>query len=354
MTIKKKIKIFILRSGLYSYLFTAINFKRKIAEHLSYLNLFFSAHANNKRTYKIYTSDVLPDILNFQVASICNANCIFCGYGTTLKEKKGFMNFVTFKKALDEYIALGGKKILFAPVYGDSLLDPGLGDKLEYVSKLKEIAQIGIITNGIALTKNNIYKSLIDNKINDIGISLADFDEKAYQEVYRVEAYKELMRGIENLLSYHAQQNSLTNITFHLRSPRQVRQIVESDDFIKYIKPYLGDHIDIQFMYSYDNWGGLIKKEDLRGLMKLRGIPKFRKMSCDKLFDFCVLFDGSVRLCACRTKGTQFDELIIGNIHTENLVGMLGKAASIRLKFMENDLPPVCRNCSFYTAGKKF
>ena len=264
------------------------------------------------------------------------------------------MDFITFKKALDEYIDLGGEKILFAPVYGDSLLDPGLSDKLEYASKLKELAHIGIITNGVALTKNDIYKSLIDNKVNNISISLADFNEKVYEEVYRVKAYNELMFGVRNLLSYHAQQNSLTNIMFHLRSPRQVWQIVNSADFTKYIKPYLGDRVDIQFMYSYDNWGGLIKKEDLKGLMRLRKISKFRKMPCDKLFDFCILFDGSVRLCSCRTKGTQFDELILGNIYTENLAGMLKKAANARLKFMENELPPVCRNCSFYTAGKKF
>ena len=41
MSVKKKVKILILRSGLYGYLFTAINILRKIRERLSYLNLFF-------------------------------------------------------------------------------------------------------------------------------------------------------------------------------------------------------------------------------------------------------------------------------------------------------------------------
>ena len=38
-----------------------------------------------------------------------------------------------------------------------------------------------------------------------------------------------------------------------------------------------------------------------------------------KDFDVIVLFDGSVRLCAARINKTQFDDMVIGNIKTDNL-----------------------------------
>ena len=63
------------------------------------------------------------------VTNICNAKCTFCAYPKVVANKTletGVMPLATFKKAVDEWSALGGQSLDLTPVVGDPLVDPGL------------------------------------------------------------------------------------------------------------------------------------------------------------------------------------------------------------------------------------
>lgn len=345
--VKQKIKILLLKYNLYVYIHPLLKLVMKIREYLQRVQRAPVFFMTKNKIIKNLLSDKTPGMLQFELTNICNANCIFCGYKFSLNEKKGIMEFSTFKKALDEFISMGGRKISFAPVYGDSLLDPNIENKLKYTAD-SGLVSMGITTNGIMLAKNDLYKKLIDYRLQTIAVSLADFDKKSYEEIYCVKSYEELIKGIKLLLEYHAKKNSRANITLQLRSPNSIGKIVGSNDFIKYIKQYLGIHVAISFLYLYDNWGGNIGQKDLKGLMRLRKVSKFRNLPCRHSFNPSILFDGSVRLCGCRAKDSQFDELIVGNIRTECLSSIMRRGKNIQLRFIKNILPEPCKICTLY------
>jgi MoaA/NifB/PqqE/SkfB family radical SAM enzyme len=69
------------------------------------------------------------------VTNICNAKCTFCAYPKVVANKTlqtGVMSFEVFKKAVDEWAALGGQSLDLTPVVGDPLVDPGILDKVDY------------------------------------------------------------------------------------------------------------------------------------------------------------------------------------------------------------------------------
>jgi radical SAM protein with 4Fe4S-binding SPASM domain len=103
-------------------------------------------------------------------------------------------------------------------------------------------------------------------------------------------------------------------------------------------------------MPDYDNWCGNIKKSDLKGWMILRRIKRSKYLPCVRTFDAAILYNGAVRLCACRIKDNEFDELVVGNITSNSLLDIFNssRAKSVRESFYKKRLPLVCQSCSLY------
>lgn len=284
--------------------------------------------------------------------NICNARCIFCAYPKLMRDpaqRHGIMPFEIFKKAVDEYVALGGQEICFTPTMGDALVDPGLLEKVTY-ARQQAIREVHLYTNGILLAKNELYRRLIDCGVTNLGISMQGCNAEWYRAVYGVDAYLVLMNGIGDLLRYNREQKEPVRITFRFRNAQQPRHILKSPDFKSVIKPYLSRRVLFNFSVDYDNWCGNISQADLKGAMRLRPTPASINVPCLGLMGFFVLFDGSVRLCGCRTYQTEFDELIVGNINTESLADIARgeKTRQIIMDFFNGNRPPACRNCSVY------
>ena len=301
------------------------------------------------RYYKPYEQRIVMGTLFFSVSSICNAKCVFCAYKDG-KGPKGNMPFETFKRAADEYAGMGGKVISFTPTVGDPLVDPGLLEKVRYAVNLPGIENVQFYTNGIALAKKDLYRKLVDSGIREIRLSMAETEREGYNRIYGVQAYDVMIDGVHKLLQYNRERGEPVLISINFRSGKGPQDVLDSPDFKWYIQPYLSGRVMYDFINDYDNWGGIIKKEHLEGVMKLRRIPRMKRMPCIKTFDLMVLFNGAVRLCACRFQDTEFDELVVGNIHEQSLHDIYygEKVAALREAFVMNNLPPVCATCSLY------
>ena len=289
----------------------------------------------------------------FDVVNKCNAKCVFCVYRkieSSPDYKQGVMSIDVFKKAVDQFIDMGGSDIGLTPIVGDPLLDPGLMEKIEYAAKTGKIKKIYFYSNGILLYKDDIYKKLIDSGINDIEISTQGCDREFFEKVYGVPLYDQFISGLNSLLDYNRQKGEPVSILINFRPAQNPSAVLNSPDFISKIKPFLSKKVGYSFMVDYDNWGDSVSRKDLIGVMKPKRKPLVKKVPCSRIFDAIVLFDGSVRLCAARINKTQFDDMVIGNINENNLKDIFfsEKTDEIRRKFIEGRHSNACLGCSLY------
>ena len=260
------------------------------------------------------------------------------------------MTFDIFKKAVDEWAAIGGDRLDLTPVVGDPLVDPGLLDKVDYAVNHARIKNVVLTTNAILLNRNDTYKRLIDLGIGNIYISTQGASQEAYEKVYGVKHYPEVISGIRNLLEYNRKKGEPTGIVIRFRNAEKPSQIVCAKDFIEHIKPFLSSKVRINFTVDFDNWGGTIMPADMSGFMKLRKLPPALNLPCQSLFSFVVRHDGNVRLCGCRLVRSDLDDLVVGNILNKSLteISQSPQAWEIIKGFYSGQRPETCHACTLY------
>jgi len=262
----------------------------------------------------------------------------------------GVMTFAVFKRAVDEWAALGGKSLDLTPVVGDPLVDPGILEKLEYAVKVAKIKTVCLTTNAILLDKNDTYRQLIDRGVAEIYISTQGASKAMYEQVYGVNHYPEVMSGIRHLLEYNREKGEPVRIAVRFRNAEKPSQIVRSPDFLTHIKPFLSQKVRVNFTVDFDNWGGTILPSDLKGSMRMRKLPGRVDIPCQSLFTFAVRHDGSVRLCGCRLTTNDFDDLVVGNLQENSLQGIAAseRAWKIIKGFYSGQRPETCVGCTLY------
>jgi len=80
-----------------------------------------------------------------------------------------------FRKALDDYCAIGGGDLKLQVVVGDPLVDKDFVKRVREARSRPQIRSIDTITNGILFNKHGISEVLASG-LNGITISVAAFD----------------------------------------------------------------------------------------------------------------------------------------------------------------------------------
>ncbi|MBF0178191.1 MAG: radical SAM protein [Magnetococcales bacterium] len=294
--------------------------------------------------------------LDIELTNICNANCIFCGYQYQ-QRPHATMSDTVFTKALTQYKAMGGKRLVFSPLVGENLVDRHCLQRLEWASHLN-FENIHFITNGILLEKTDVNR-LLRSGITSMSISMSGFDPDEYMRIYRNRSYPKLMRGIDQLLMANEQSGHRVGIMFLIRSDTPKHVNLQRPDFISRIKPFLRcadkasgkQAVEVGFTPFYDSWGGMIKQSDLPPEMRLNRIYDSRKIPCYGTFNLKLLHDGKVEICGCRFSNiVKQNELLIGNINDNALTEIYNSKQSGRFmrRFTNGDTPHICKNCHYY------
>ncbi len=155
---------------------------------------------------------------------------------------------------------------------------------------------------------------------------------------------------MRNLLDYNRAKGEPTVIGIRFRNAQKPSEIIRARDFVENIKPYLSQKVRHNFTVDFDNWGGLIKESHMSGAMHLRNpLPK-TDIPCIALFGFLIRYDGSVRLCGCRFKRSDMDDMVVGNIRRQTLMEISSspKAWNIIKGFYSGTRPETCGGCTFY------
>jgi MoaA/NifB/PqqE/SkfB family radical SAM enzyme len=287
-----------------------------------------------------------PVALGVEATNICNANCIFCGY-QYLKRPKATLPVNLFKKAIDEFAALGGGDVSFAPTVGEPLMDPDFIEKIRYAKDKKNIKKTTFFTNGILINKIGA-RPIIGSGIDQIAVSIGGFDPQTYFRIFRVNHWHDVYIGIINLLKENELCHNRVNICIRLHSDIPIWRWIRTPAYaqLKRFRFGLMHNVFSDNIY-YDNWGGLIKQESLSKAMPLRKCPK-KIEPCLFLYTIpTILSNGDMTLCGCRDLN---GDLVIGNIKDKSILEIWQDPAvkKIRHGFYASDYPKVCQDCSFY------
>jgi MoaA/NifB/PqqE/SkfB family radical SAM enzyme len=291
----------------------------------------------------------VPKEMMIVPSTICNGRCVFCSY-RKLQEHGSMMPQELFKRVIDEYYALGGRRISLCPTVGECLLDPLIFEKIKYAKEKGFF--VYTFSNAIILGINDNYKKLIDAGLDELFISLGDVVPEIESEIFGIPVTlaQKKIEGIKALLDYLEQSKKPLKLTLGFRSKRPFSQIWKDMKANGMARHFKAKRFKIGYVLGYDNWGGSIAQSELLGMQRLKRVVKFKRFPCAKLLYVSVLPDGDVRLCGCRVKDSKRDGLTIGNLKDASLKDILfsGRVEEIAKGFTTGNPPDICRDCSFY------
>ncbi|MFH1642432.1 MAG: radical SAM protein [Nanoarchaeota archaeon] len=278
-----------------------------------------------------------------QLTNLCNSNCVFCSY-RKINDRKCVMNLGLYKKVIDGYLEMGIKKIGFYSTIGEPLMDPDFYDKMKY-AKSKGM-EIFICSNGILIYK--YLNQILSLEIEELIISLSDLDYEIESEVFgigKIVARKKI-EGILRLISKNNNKINIKKISLYFRPKRKPYKIMQNKLFEEITKY---SYVDCSFLLGYDNWCGLIKKRDLKGIMRLLRPIRFRKYPCIHLFYPIVFPNGCVSVC-CRASEIVKNDFIIGNVKKETLAEIMNndQIKQTIQGFKYGKMPKKCTKCNNY------
>jgi GTP 3',8-cyclase len=134
------------------------------------------------------------DYLRLSVTDRCNLRCRYCmpGEGIMLAGREELLTYEEILKAVKIFGDLGIRKLRLTggePLLRDDILELVFG-----LSRLKDIEDISITTNGTLLGK--YLEDLHESGISSINISLDSLDEKSYRQITRGGDVKRVIRAI--------------------------------------------------------------------------------------------------------------------------------------------------------------
>ena len=280
-----------------------------------------------------------PKLVTTEVTNRCNANCIFCAYGTFSGPRKE-MEFSLFRSIVDQYVAMGGRDLSLTPTVGEALIDSGLEEKIAYARSRRGIVAIYLFTNGILLSRDR-FERLVQAGLSHLVISMSGFSRSEYLRIFRTDTYQ---RVLANLLALPASP-CFQKIKLEIS--------LRTDTVMPFLRPQYLRLLRLGYRISrpvfYDTWSGRITNDRLPGYMFIR--PEMPKsLPCHLLYaGIGVKPDGTMVACPCRDM-TGKSDLYLGNTAMVSLQDAWNsrRLHEIRRSFLAGTPPDICVDCRHY------
>lgn len=293
------------------------------------------------RSRAIRSWDTVPPELRIEVTNRCNALCVFCAYSQMRRQKK-VMDWATFKKAVDEYLEMGGKHISLTPVVGDPLLDPLLKERLHYLASVKIPIHFYFYTNGLLLDEEMNEFLLKLGPAFELRISLGGLSQGEFKKIMGRSGFELVWKNIKHLI----QLKKSLHKTAHLRIALRSSQITWVGSRWDYLRDQENQgYLSLERPRHFDTWGERIDPQRLRVHDLPQLVPSRRKGPCVFLYTKPIcLADGRVSACGCRDME---GDLLMGDLKTSSLKSIwLGENRAQFIKNQKNgNYDSICAGC---------
>ena len=203
-----------------------------------------------------------PAIFNFELTNRCPFKCIMCARSNNMTRSQGIMDFLIFKKAVDEFVGLNPEFAKYEEIwlhgFGESLLHLEFGKFIRYA--VSKGINAGLSINPLMLTENKATE-LLNAGPAHLLISLDGHDDESFEK----------MRGIRNAYS-KSKQRLLTFLEKNEKAGHKIKITLSMIDFpvnaesIRKAKRFwMGvDGIDLFMTKPFTIWDG--NAEDVKRL----------------------------------------------------------------------------------------
>ena len=149
----------------------------------------------------------VPEHVQIQTVSGCNANCNFCpNQKTEIEIPYGNrMDWDLYRSIVDQCIDLGVKR--FSPyLMNESMIDPELPERVAYITRhprRKPFQFVKLVSHG-GLLSERMAKGLLDAGIDRIHFSVQGIDPDVYFKIMQLK-FEKTLRNIERLMELKEQ-----------------------------------------------------------------------------------------------------------------------------------------------------
>jgi len=278
-----------------------------------------------------------PRTLQIQTFTGCNADCIFCPYGSTYEtQPKGKMPPELFRKIIDE--AAGHDVRRISPyLMNEPLMDRDLFDKVRYINETIPSCKVVVTSNGHFLTPPVVDRLLeMGDGIHELYISFQGIDRVSYEQTMR--GNMDFERTLANVDHFLETQRSRG-----LERPKLWITMVDTSviDARKAVAYWRSRGVASKYT-TLENRGGNIK--DAETFSRTRAMSHYT--SCTRLFkQGYIMFNGDLVLCCVDYSREQ----VLGNISTMSIHDVWNGpvAKEIRRRYLAREFGalPLCGRC---------
>ena len=278
-----------------------------------------------------------PRNLQIQTQTGCNADCIFCPYGTTAdSQPKGKMDWDLFRKIVDETVGYRVRRI--SPyLMNEPFVDREIFERIRYINRVNPRAKVILTSNGSLLTEDVVARVVeLGDGLHELAISVQGIDREAYEKTMRGGLrFDRTMANVERLLEAMRRRKATR--------PALWITMVDTEliDAKKAVEYWRGRGVNARYTMLENRGGNIAGAEEMA---HHRQMDYFS--DCTRLFKQAYIkFNGDLVLCC-----TDYEaKMILGNVREKSLYEVWNGevATSIRRKFLSDRIGEIslCSVC---------
>jgi hypothetical protein len=290
---------------------------------------------------------------NIETSALCNLDCVFCAYPKK-QSPKITMPDALFEDAVRQALDLGYEEFDLTPCTGDIFMDRGVFNKLEFLDRTPGVTGYGFYTNFTVPRPQDIERLVRLKKLGGFGISIYGHDLTTFKLITKAneKLYHRLVENLELLFTLRKQREFPLHFAIH-PGARSLRG--RSSEVLDVIAKFKTLGVTTKTTKGvYNNWGGYVTPEDVKGMPITVGAPTmiYKKGACSRIFTSVqVMATGIVNGCAARDTDAT---LQLGDLRDKPLRDILSDANPVYMNLIDaqqrGDFPAVCKSCDFYTS----
>ncbi|RMF93254.1 MAG: radical SAM protein [Candidatus Schekmanbacteria bacterium] len=275
-----------------------------------------------------------PSNLFIEPTNRCNLRCKMCPQNDEDFMERGFMDFQTFRKVIDESVNYGKRTAIFFHKDGEPLLHEGLFEMIEYAVSKKAAYRTHLSTNAHLLSEDKI-KRLILSGLDSVIVNIDANYEETYRAIKGRGGLSKVESNVKEMIKF---RNSIGKINPAIRV--KIIPVDENRNEIEDFKnkwKHIADEVVISKEFS---WPGRKGKNG-----KKNEFLRYRYPCISLWLSMTINWDGTVSVCCI----DYYHKGIIGNVKDDTIERIWkGKLLQeIRKKHINGNFSEieVCRNC---------